>query len=79
MINLIMCIKRGNKGREFYCIAWKHRDDGRAIAQGAVDFGKKLLSLTIKKSGPFFGNRAMLFTNIHQAWRLSKRHDDPWN
>jgi hypothetical protein len=79
MIDLIAAPKRGIKGREICCFAWKHGDDGRAIAQGTVDFGRKSLSLTIKKSGPFFGNRAMLFTNIHQAWRLSKRHDDPWN
>ncbi len=29
--------------------------------------------LTNKKSGPFFGNRAMLLTDNHQAWRLSNR------
>lgn len=28
--------------------------------------------LTNKKSGPFFGNRAMLVTDNHQAWRPSK-------
>lgn len=34
---------------------------------------RNLRGLTNKKSGPFFGNRAMLLTDNHQAWRLSER------
>ncbi len=27
----------------------------------------------IKRSGPYFGDHAMLWTDNHQAWRLSER------
>lgn len=27
----------------------------------------------IKRSGPYFGDHAMLWVNNHQAWRLSER------
>lgn len=29
--------------------------------------------LTIKRSGPYFCDHAMLWVNDHQAWRLSER------
>lgn len=35
--------------------------------------GQNPEGLTIKKSGPFFSDRAMLWTDNHQAWRLSER------
>ncbi|MDL4864273.1 hypothetical protein [Halomonas elongata] len=53
-------------------------DEGR-LRRALSTLGEKNPSLTNKKSGLFSGNRAMLLSNNLQAWRLSKRHDDPWN
>jgi hypothetical protein len=71
--------KPGNKDDNEYCSARKHEEPEGRLRRARSGIGMKMLSLTNKKIGPFFGNRAMLLTDNHQAWRLSKRHDDPWN
>lgn len=55
-----------------------HCMDARGLSKGDCTGHRRLTvknrrGLTNKKIGPFFGNRAMLLTDNHQAWRLSKR------
>ncbi|EPC02806.1 hypothetical protein L861_23620 [Litchfieldella anticariensis FP35 = DSM 16096] len=50
------------------------RDNRRVVALGPSE------NLTFKKSGPFFGNRAMLVSNdLFRHGALANRQDDPWN